>query len=190
MIVVVAHRLPGNTLMTTHTRRILIAVIAVVLTACSRVTQVFNGVVDGPAATEAQVVAMLNFDPYVTDSYIRRQKLLASCENLRTFYNQVERSIRADLPDTSRFVVDIVAAQRTSLQSVTASRSWPKKGRVEASFRIAKDHTDSVEVSLWSSPTDRRPATWRVPRKGPVGLKLDALGKRALAVTCTRTTGD
>ena len=173
--------------MTTHSRRALAAVTAVVLGACSGATNIFHGVIDDrPPATEAQVVAMLNFDPYVNDSYIRRQRLLASCENLRTFYNQVERSIRADLPDTSRYVVDIIAAQRTNLQSVTASRSWPKKGKVEASYRIAKNHTDSVEVSLWSSQTDKRPATWRLPRKGPVGLKLDALGKKALTVTCTR----
>ena len=176
--------------MTTHSRCVLAAATAAMLGACAGATNFFNGVVDLPPATEAQVVAMLNFDPYVNDSYIRRQKLLASCENLRTFYNQVERSIRADLPDTSRYVVDIIAAQRTNLQSVTASRSWPKKGKVEASYRIAKEHTDSVEISLWSSQTDKRPSTWRVARKGPVGLKLDALGKKALAVTCTRGTGD
>src|SRR5687768_2375513 len=187
----VAHRLPESTLMTQHARRAVAvaAVTVLVLGACSGASRIFHGVIDdGPAATEAQVVAMLNFDAYVTDSYIRRQKLLASCENLRTFYNQVERSIRADLPDTSRYAVDIVAAQRTRLQSVTVSRSWAKKGKIEASYRIAKDRTDSVEVSLWSSPNDRSPATWRLPRKGPVGVKLDALGKRALAVTCTRTT--
>jgi len=142
--------------MTTHSRRALAAVTAVVLGACSGATNIFHGVIDDrPPATEAQVVAMLNFDPYVNVSYIRRQRLLASCENLRTFYNQVERS-------------------------------WPKKGKVEASYRIAKNHTDSVEVSLWSSQTDKHPATWRLPRKGPVGLKLDALGKKALTVTCTR----
>ena len=176
--------------MTTRSRLALAALAAVMLGACSGATNFFNGVIDDrPPATEAQVVGMLNFDAYVNDSYIRRQRLLASCENLRTFYNQVERSIRADLPDTSRYVVDIVAAQRTNLQSVTASRSWPKKGKVEASYRVAKGRTDSVEVSLWSSQTDKRPATWLVPRKGPVGLKLDALGKKALAVTCTRGTG-
>ena len=98
--------------------------------------------------------------------------------------------MNAQLPDTSRYVVDIIATQRTNLQSVTASRSWPLKGKVEASYRIAKDRTDSVEVTLWSSQTDKRPAKWRLPRKGKVGLKLDALGKRALSVTCTRGTAD
>jgi hypothetical protein len=175
--------------MTPHARRALALATIVVLGACSGASRIFHGVIDdGPPATEAQVVAMLNFDAYVTDSYIRRQRLLASCENLRTFYNQVERSIRAELPDTSRYAVDIVAPRRTSLQSVTVSRSWPRKGKVEASYRVAKDRTDSVEVSLWSSPNDRSPATWRLPRTGPVGVKLDALGKRALAVTCTRPT--
>ena len=173
--------------MTLPSRLAIAAVTAVTLGACAGATNVFHGIIDDdPPATEAQVVAMLNFDSYVNDSYIRRQKLLASCENLRTFYNQVERSIRADLPDTSRYVVDITAAQRTNLQAVTASRSWPKKGKVEAGYRVAKGRTDSVEVSLWSSQTDKRPATWRLARKGPVGLKLDALGKKALAVTCTR----
>jgi hypothetical protein len=173
--------------MNLSSRLAFIAAAAVTLGACAGATNIFHGVIaDDPPATEAQVVAMLNFDSYVSDAYVRRQKLLASCENLRTFYNQIERSIRADLPDTSRYVVDITAAQRTNLQSVTASRSWPKKGKVEASYRVAKGHTDSVEVSLWSSQTDKRPATWRLPRKGPVGLKLDALGKKALAVTCTR----
>jgi hypothetical protein len=168
--------------------RFLIAAVTVAtLAACSGASRIFHGVIDDtPPATEAQVVAMLNFDSYVTDNYVRRQRLLASCENLRTFYNQVERSIRADLPDTSRYAVDIIATQRTNLQSVTASRSWPKKGRIEASYRIAKGRTDSVEVTLWQSQKDTRPATWRLPRKSPVGLKLDALGKRALAVTCTR----
>jgi hypothetical protein len=189
MIARVAHRLPERTLMTPNVRRAVVLVTILVLGACSGASKIFHGVIDdGPPATEAQVVAMLNFDAYVTDSYIRRQKLLASCENLRTFYNQVERSIHADLPDTSRYAVNIVAAQRTRLQSVTVSRSWARKGKIEASYRVAKDRTDSVEVSLWSSPNDRSPATWRLPRKGPVGLKLDALGKRALAVTCTRST--
>jgi hypothetical protein len=187
---VLAHRLPDGDLMTIHSRRALATVALALLGACSGATNIFRGATGGPAATEAQVVAMLNFDSYVNDNYIRRQKLLASCENLRTFYNQVERSIRADLPDTSRYVVDIIAIQRTNLQTVTASRSWPKKGKVEASFRVAKDRTDSVEVSLWSSQTDKHPSTWRVARKGPVGLKLDALGKKALAVTCTRGAGD
>ena len=182
-----AHGLPRSSLMRYHARVVTAIVVVAALSACTRATRIFHGVIDdGPPATEAQVVAMLNFDAYVNDSYVRRQKLLASCENLRTFYNQVERSIRADLPDTSRYVVDITAAQRTNLQSVTASRSWPKKGRIEASYHIAKGRTDSVEVTLWESQKDTRPATWRLPRKGPVGLKLDALGKRALAVTCTR----
>jgi hypothetical protein len=171
--------------MTTHFRLALAAVSIAALGACSG-GSIFRGLGGGPAATDEQVVAMLNFDAYVTNNYIRRQRLLASCENLRTFYNQVERSIRAELPDTSRYAVDIVAAQRSNLQSVTASRSWPKKGKIEASYRIAKDRTDSVEVSLWRSQTDKNPATWRLPRKGPVGQKLDALGKRALAVSCTR----
>ena len=170
--------------MTRHFRLALTAISIAAIGACSG-ANIFRGLV-GPPATEEQVVSMLNFDSYVSTNYIRRQRLLASCENLRTFYNQVERSIRAELPDTSRYAVDIIAAQRTNLQSVTASRSWPKKGKVEASYRIAKGRTDSVEVSLWRSQTDRNPATWRVARKGTVGLKLDALGKRALAVTCTR----
>jgi hypothetical protein len=147
----------------------------------------FLGISTGPAATEAQVVSMLGFDSYVNDSYLRRQRAgTMSCENHRTFYNQVERSVRAQLPDTTRFVVDIVATQRTNLQMVSASRSWPREGKVQATYRVAKNHTDSVEVKLWRSQGDDDPATWRVPRKGPVGLKLDALGKRALAVTCTR----
>ena len=175
--------------MTSHTRFFFAAGVAVALGACSG-ANFLRGIGGGPAATEDQVVAMLNFDAYVTDNYVRRQRLLASCENLRTFYNQVERSVNAQLPDTSRYVVDIIATQRTNLQSVTASRSWPLKGKVEASYRIAKDRTDSVEVTLWSSQTDKRPAKWRLPRKGKVGLKLDALGKRALSVTCTRGTAD
>lgn len=174
--------------MTTTFRLATVAVTVAMLGACSG-ANIFRGLAGGPAATEDQVVAMLNFDSYVTDSYVRQQRLLASCENLRTFYNQVERSIRAELPDTSRYAVDIIAAQRTRLQSVTASRSWPKKGKVEASYRIAKGRTDSVEVSLWRSQTDKNPATWRLARTGPVGVKLDALGKRALAVTCTRRAG-
>ena len=147
----------------------------------------FLGISSGPAATEAQVVSMLGFDSYVNDSYLRRQRAgTMSCENHRTFYNQVERSIRAQLPDTTRFVVDIVATRRTNLQMVSATRDWAREGRVQATYRVAKNHTDSVEVKLWRSQDDDDPATWRVPRKGPVGLKLDALGKRALAVTCTR----
>ena len=171
--------------MTTIARFALAAAIPAALGACSG--NKFLGVDRGPAATEAQVVSMLGFDSYVNDSYLRRQRVgTMSCENHRTFYNQVERSIRADLPDTTRFVVDIVAAQRTNLQVVTASRNWPKAGRVQASYRVAKNHTDSVEIKLWRSQNDKSPAQWYVPRKGPVGLKLDALGKRALAVTCTR----
>ena len=147
------------------------------------------GMGGGPPATEEQVVSMLAFDSYVNDSYLRRQKLMASCENFRTFYNQVERSVRADLPDTSRFVVDIVAARRSALQVVSASRSWPRKGRVQATYRTAtKGHSpDSVEIKLWRTQSDKSPAQWFVPRKGPLGIKLDALGKRALAVTCSRT---
>src|SRR5688500_10893148 len=126
--------------MTRHFRFALAAISIAALGACSG-ANIFRGLGGGPAATEEQVVAMLNFDSYVTANYIRRQRLLASCENLRTFYNQVERSIRADLPDTSRYAVDIVAAQRTRLQSVTVSRSWAKKGKVEASFRkIGRAH--------------------------------------------------
>src|SRR5688500_15312378 len=75
------------------------------------------------AIPEDRVVSMLSFEPYVNDSFPRRQRL-SSCENIRTFYNQVERSIRADLPDTSSYVLDIVAANRTSLQTVSATRSW------------------------------------------------------------------
>lgn len=140
----------------------------------------------GPAASEEQVVAMLGFDSYVNTDYLRRQRLSGSCENYRTFYNQVERSIRSNLPDSSRFVVDIVAAQRTNLQMVKAGRSWPDKGRIEAVFRVAKDRTDSVEVTLWRSQNDRSPAEWKLPRSSAVGTKLDALGKRALAVSCAR----
>lgn len=169
----------------TTTRIILSALAASSLVACSG--NKFLGVPRGPAATEEQVVSMLGFDSYVNDNFLRRQRVgTMSCENHRTFYEQVERSIRADLPDTTRFVVDIVAAKRTDLQMVSASRSWPKAGRVQASYRIAKNHTDSVEVKLWRSQSDKSPAQWYVARKGPVGLKLDALGKRALAVTCTR----
>ena len=147
----------------------------------------FLGMERGPAASEAQVVSMLGFDSYVNESYLRRQRAgTMSCENHRTFYNQIERSIRADLPDTTRFVVDIVATQRTNLQMVSASRSWPRAGKVQATFRVAKNHPDSVEVKLWRSQTDKNPAQWYLPRKGTVGLKLDALGKRALAVSCTR----
>ena len=175
--------------MTRKTRFTLAAAVAVAAGACSG-GNIFRGIGGGPAATEAQVVAMLNFDAYVTDNYVRRQRLLASCENLRTFYNQVERSVNAQLPDTSRYVVDIIATNRTNLQSVTASRSWPTKGKIEASYRIAKDRTDSVEVTLWSSQNDKRPAKWKLARKSQVGLKLDALGKRALGVTCRRATDD
>jgi hypothetical protein len=146
----------------------------------------FLGLALAPAATDEQVVSMLGFDAYVNTSYLRRQRLSASCENYRTFYNQVERSIRSNLPDSSRFVVDIVAARRTNLQMVKAGRSWPDKGRIEAMYRVAKDRTDSVEVRLWRSQDDRSPAEWRLPRDGPVGTKLDALGKRALAVSCPR----
>lgn len=161
------------------------ALLAVVIGACSG--NKFLAVDRGPAATEAQVVSMLGFDSYVNDSYLRRQRAgTTSCENHRTFYEQVERSIRADLPDTTRFVVDIVAAKGTSLQMVSASRNWPRAGRVQATWRVAKAHTDSVEVRLWRSQGDKKPAEWHVPRKGAVGIKLDALGKRALAVTCTR----
>ncbi len=181
-----AHGLPERSLMTPNARLVLALTAVALLGACSGAKNIFRGATGGPAATEEQVVAMLNFDSYVNDNFIRRQKLLASCQNLRTFYNQVERSVNSELPDSSRYVVDIVATQRTNLQSVTASRSWPKKGKVEASFRVAKDRTDSVEVSLWQSQSDTRPATWRVARKGPVGVKLDALGKKALSVTCTR----
>jgi hypothetical protein len=190
-----AHGLPGSGFMITarlirRAAAIAVAATIVVLGACSGAGNILRGIGGGPAATEEQVVAMLNFDAYVNNNFIRRQKLLASCENLRTFYNQVERSIQSELPDSSRYVVAIVAAQRTNLQSVTASRSWPKKGKVEASYRIAKGHTDSVDVSLWRSQSARRPATWRVARKGPVGLKLDALGKKALTVTCTRSAAE
>ena len=132
-------------------------------------------------------MSMLEFDPYVNNSYLRRQRLgTMSCENHRTFYDQVERSVRAGLPDTTSFVVDIVAQKRTNLQMVSASRSWPQAGRVQATYRVAKNHSDSVEVKLWRSQADRNPAVWRVPRTGPLGQKLDALGKRTLAVTCTR----
>jgi len=171
--------------MTTISRLGVAALITTALSACSG--NKFLGVDRGPAATEAQVVSMLGFDAYVNDSYLRRQRLGAmSCENHRTFYDQVERSIRAELPDTTRFVVDIVAAKRTTLQMVSASRNWPKAGRVQATYRVAKNHTDSVEVKLWRSQSDKRPAQWNVPRKGLVGVKLDALGKRALSVTCTK----
>ena len=171
--------------MTTTSRLALATLVASLLGGCSG--NRFLGVERGPAATEAQVVSMLGFDSYVNDSFLRRQRAgTMSCENHRTFYDQIERSIRADLPDTTRFVVDIVAAKRTNLQMVSASRSWPKAGRVQATYRVAKNHTDSVRVKLWRSQTDKNPAEWNVPRKGPVGLKLDALGKRALAVTCTR----
>ena len=171
--------------MTTNARLLLIVLATGALGACSG--NKFLGVDRGPAATEAQVVSMLGFDSYVNDNFLRRQRVgTMSCENHRTFYNQIERSIRAQLPDTTSFVVDIVAAQRTNLQVVTASRNWPRAGRVQASYRVAKNHTDSVEVKLWRSQDDKRPAQWYVARKGPVGVKLDALGKRALAVTCTR----
>lgn len=176
--------------MNSKARLALVASAVSLLGACSGAKNIFSGAPAGPAATEEQVVAMLNFDSYVNDNYIRRQKLLASCQNLRTFYNQVERSVNSELPDSSRYVVDIVATQRTNLQSVTASRSYPKKGKVEASFRIAKDRTDSVEVTLWRSQKDTKPAVWRVSRKGLVGRKLDALGKKALSVTCTRSSAD
>jgi hypothetical protein len=174
-----------------HTlRTIAAAAVLAALAACSG--NRFLGMGSGPAASEEQVVGMLGFDSYVNDSYLRRQRLLASCENYRTFYNQVERSIRADLPDTSRFVVDIVAVRRNSLQSVSATRSWPRAGRVQATYKLAtKGHSpDSVEVKLWRNQNDRSPAQWYVARKGPVGAKLDALGKRALAVTCTRSAAD
>ena len=171
--------------MTTTLRCVLATTIVIALGACSG--NKFLGVERGPAATEAQVVSMLGFDSYVNDNYLRRQRTgTMSCENHRTFYNQVERSIRAALPDTTRFVVDIVATQRTNLQMVSASRSWPNAGKVQATYRVAKNHTDSVEVKLWRSQSDEDPARWLLPRKGPVGLKLDALGKRALAVSCTR----
>ena len=181
----VAHCLPLRTVMNMIFRSALAGALVGVLGACSG--NKLLGMDRGPAATEAQVVSMLGFDSYVNESYLRRQRAgTMSCENHRTFYNQVERSIRADLPDTTRFVVDIVATQRTNLQMVSASRSWPRAGKVQATFRVAKNHTDSVEVKLWRSQSDRNPAQWYLPRKGTVGLKLDALGKRALAVTCTR----
>lgn len=171
--------------MTTIARAALVTLAAGLLAGCSG--NKFLGVARGPAASEEQVVAMLGFDSYVSDNFLRRQPTgTMSCENHRTFYNQIERSIRAQLPDTTQFVVDIVAAQRTSLQIVTASRNWPNAGRVQASYRVAKNHTDSVEVTLWRSQRDKDPARWRVAREGAVGLKLDALGKKALAVTCTR----
>ena len=139
----------------------------------------------GPAISEDRVVSMLSFEPYVNDSFLRRQRL-SSCENLRTFYNQVERSIRADLPDTSSYVVDIIAANRTALQTVSATRSWKNAGRIQATFRHTGEKTDSVEVTLWRDQKDSRPAKWYLARKGLVGTKLDALGRRALAVTCQR----
>ena len=80
--------------MTRHFRLSLAAISIAALGACSG-ANIFRGLGGGPAATEEQVVSMLNFDSYVTANYIRRQRLLASCENLRTFYNQVERSIHA-----------------------------------------------------------------------------------------------
>ena len=170
--------------MTTISRLALAMVLASALGACSG--NKLLGVAR-PAATEAQVVSMLGFDSYVNDNYLRRQRAgTMSCENHRTFYDQIERSIRADLPDTTRFVVDIVAAKRTNLQMVTASRNFPKAGRVQASYRVAKNHSDSVQVKLWRSQNDKNPAEWKLSRKGPLGGKLDALGKRALAVTCTR----
>jgi hypothetical protein len=128
---------------------------------------------------------MLSFEAYVNDSFLRRQRT-ASCENLRTFYDQVERSIRADLPDTSSYVVDIVAANRTSLRTVSASRSWKKAGRIQAAFRHTSEKPDSVEVMLWRNQGDRRPATWYVARSSPIGAKLTTLGRRALAVSCLR----
>ena len=171
--------------MTTISRLAIAMLIATALGACSG--NKFLGMDSGPAATEAQVVSMLGFDAYVNDSFLRRQRTgTFSCESHRTFYDQVERSIGAQLPDTTRIVVDIVAAKRTNLQMVSASRNFPRAGRVQATYRVAKNHTDSVEVKLWRSQNDKSPARWHVPRKGPVGLKLDALGKRALKVTCTR----
>jgi hypothetical protein len=154
-----------------------------VLSACGGSS--FLGAPRGPALPEDRVVSMLSFEPYVNDSFLRRQQL-SSCENLRTPYNQVERSIRADLPDTSSYVLDIVAANRTSLRTVSASRSWKRAGRIQAAFRHTGENTDSVEVTLWRDQKDTRPAKWYLARTGPVGVKLDALGRRALAVTCQR----
>jgi hypothetical protein len=145
----------------------------------------FLGMPAGPAIPEDRVVSMLSFEPYVNDSFLRRQRL-SSCENLRTFYNQVERSIRADLPDTSSYVLDIIASNRTSLQTVSATRNWKNAGRIQATYRHTGEKTDSVEVTLWRDQRDTRPAKWYLARKGLVGTKLDALGRRALAVTCTR----
>ncbi len=144
----------------------------------------------GPALSEAEVASMLSFDQYVNNSYMARQRL-SSCENHRTTYNQVERSVRAELPDTSTYVIEIVATQRTNLRTVSASRSWKQAGRVQASFRHTEGaDPDSVEVRLWRDEADRRPARWTVPKAGPVGAQLTALGRRVLSVTCrTGVTG-
>jgi len=149
----------------------------------------FLAMPSGPAIPEDRVVSMLSFEPYVNDSFLRRQRL-SSCENLRTFYNQVERSIRADLPDTSSYVLDIIAANRTALQTVSATRSWKNAGRIQAAFRHTGEKSDSVEVTLWRDQKDSRPAKWYLARKGLVGTKLDALGRRALAVTCQRAAAE
>jgi hypothetical protein len=137
-----------------------------------------------PALSEDEVAAMLSFDEYVNDSYLRRQRM-SSCENHRTSYNQVERSVRAALPDTSEYVVDLVAAQRNVLRTVVATRSWARAGRIQAAFRHIEGFSpDSIEVRLWRDQDDSRPARWMVPRSGVVGTRLTALGRRVLAVTC------
>ena len=141
----------------------------------------------GPAISEDEVASMLTFDQYVNDNYLRRQRL-ATCENLRTSYNQVERSVRAELPDTSSFVIDVVAAQRTNLHRVLVSRAWKNAGRVQATYStMERADPDSIDVRLWRDSRDRRPAQWQVPRQGPVGTRVMALGRRALGLTCRAT---
>jgi hypothetical protein len=132
---------------------------------------------------------MLTFDQYVNDNFLRRQRL-SSCEHHRTNYNQVERSLRADLPDTSSFIIDVVAAQRTNLHKVSVSRAWKHAGRVQATFStMERADPDSIEVRLWRDDRDRHPAQWNVPRAGPVGTKVFALGRRVLGITCRTVIG-
>jgi len=156
---------------------------ALSLSGCDHARQV--SAVSRPAPSvqmrESEVMPALNFASYVTDNYLRSTTKTKRCERHVRPVKGV--SVFAELPDGSGFEIEAEPRlDSEELHYVEIRRGGPGHGLVIARLFF---ESDTVRVSRTISAADRNPSVLSFPVSGPIGQRLDHLGKLALSMTCS-----